>query len=55
MAGLDAVSAGETVAEARPDAILCQITTILPAHAGKLDSLAGDGGVAATAPEEPLS
>ena len=37
MDGLDAVSVGETVAAARPDAIVHQMTAISPAHAGKPD------------------
>jgi len=35
MDGLDAVSVGEAVARARPDAIVHQMTAISPAHAGK--------------------
>ena len=35
--GLDAVSVGEAVAAARPDAIVNQMTAISPAHAGKPD------------------
>ena len=38
MNGLDAVSVGEAVAVARPDAIVHQMTAISPAHAGKLDT-----------------
>src|SRR5262245_58547799 len=37
MDGLDAVSVGEAVAKARPDAIVHQMTAIAPAHAGKPD------------------
>ena len=37
MDGLDAVSVGKAVDEARPDAIVHQMTAISPAHAGKLD------------------
>lgn len=37
MDGLDAVSVGEAVAAARPDAIVHQMTAIGPAHAGKPD------------------
>ena len=37
MDGLDAVSVGEAVAAARPDAIVHQMTAISPAHAGKPD------------------
>ncbi|HYZ54214.1 MAG TPA: NAD(P)-dependent oxidoreductase [Streptosporangiaceae bacterium] len=37
MDGLDAVSAGEAVAKARPDAIVHQMTAISVAHAGKPD------------------
>ncbi|MEU6549011.1 NAD(P)-dependent oxidoreductase [Streptomyces sp. NPDC046915] len=37
MDGLDAVSVGEAVAAARPDAIAHQMTAISPAHAGKPD------------------
>ena len=37
MDGLDAVSIGEAVAKARPDAIVHQMTAIAPAHAGKID------------------
>jgi nucleoside-diphosphate-sugar epimerase len=37
MDGLDAVSVGEAVAEARPDAIVHQMTAISVAHAGKPD------------------
>jgi len=37
MDGLDAVSVGEAVAQARPDAIVHQMTAISPAHAGKPD------------------
>ena len=37
MDGLDAVSVGEAVAAARPDAIVHQMTAISPAHAGKAD------------------
>jgi hypothetical protein len=37
MDGLDAVSVGEAVAKARPDAIVHQMTAIAPAHAGKID------------------
>src|SRR4051812_49604509 len=37
MDGLDAVSVGEAVAEARPDAIVHQMTAISPTHAGKPD------------------
>ena len=37
MDGLDAVSVGETVAAARPDAIVHQMTAISAAHAGKPD------------------
>ena len=37
MDGLDAVSVGEAVAEARPDAIVHQMTAISMAHAGKPD------------------
>ncbi|MFE0171073.1 NAD-dependent epimerase/dehydratase family protein [Streptomyces sp. NPDC059002] len=37
MDGLDALSVGETVAAARPDAIVHQMTAISPAHAGKPD------------------
>jgi nucleoside-diphosphate-sugar epimerase len=35
MDGLDAVSVGEVVAKAQPDAIVHQMTAISPAHAGK--------------------
>jgi len=35
MYGLNAVSVGEAVAEARPDAIVHQMTAIRPAHGGK--------------------
>ncbi|MEV4111630.1 NAD(P)-dependent oxidoreductase [Nonomuraea sp. NPDC049695] len=37
MDGLDAMSVGEAVATARPDAIVHQMTAISPAHAGKPD------------------
>ncbi|MGW2517309.1 NAD-dependent epimerase/dehydratase family protein [Streptomyces sp. NPDC001617] len=37
MDGLDAVSVGEAVAQARPDAIVHQMTAISPVHAGKPD------------------
>jgi nucleoside-diphosphate-sugar epimerase len=37
MDGLDAVSVGKAVAEARPDAVVHQMTAINPAHAGKPD------------------
>ena len=37
MDGLDAVSVGEAVAAAQPDAIVHQMTAISPAHAGKPD------------------
>jgi len=37
MDGLDAMSVGEAVAKARPDAIVHQMTAISPAHAGKPD------------------
>jgi nucleoside-diphosphate-sugar epimerase len=37
MDGLDALSVGEAVAAARPDAIVHQMTGISPAHAGKPD------------------
>lgn len=37
MDGLDAVSVGQAVAAARPDAIVHQMTGISPAHAGKSD------------------
>jgi len=37
MDGLDAVSVGKAVDEARPDAIVHQMTAISPAHAGKPD------------------
>jgi len=37
MDGLDAVSVGEAVAKARPDAIVHQMTAIASAHAGKID------------------
>jgi nucleoside-diphosphate-sugar epimerase len=37
MDGLDAVSVGEAVAAARPDAIVHQMTALSAAHAGKLD------------------
>jgi nucleoside-diphosphate-sugar epimerase len=37
MDGLDAVSVGEAVAKAGPDAIVHQMTAIAPAHAGKID------------------
>jgi nucleoside-diphosphate-sugar epimerase len=37
MDGLDAMSVGEAVAKARPDAIVHQMTAINPAHAGKPD------------------
>lgn len=37
MDGLDALSVGEAVAEARPDAIVHQMTAIAPVHAGKPD------------------
>ena len=37
MDGLDAVSVGEAVAAAKPDAIVHQMTAIAPAHAGKPD------------------
>jgi len=37
MDGLDAVSVGEAVAKARPDAIVHQMTAISPAHSGKPD------------------
>jgi nucleoside-diphosphate-sugar epimerase len=37
MDGLDAMSVGEAVAAARPDAIVHQMTGISPAHAGKPD------------------
>jgi len=37
MDGLDAVSVGEAVAAARPDAIVHQMTAINPTHAGKPD------------------
>jgi nucleoside-diphosphate-sugar epimerase len=37
MDGLDAMSVGEAVAAARPDAIVHQMTAISVAHAGKLD------------------
>jgi nucleoside-diphosphate-sugar epimerase len=37
MDGLDAMSVGEAVAKARPDAIVHQMTAISMAHAGKPD------------------
>src|ERR1051326_9048342 len=37
MDGLDAVSVGEAVAAAQPDAIVHQMTAISPAHAGQPD------------------
>src|SRR3954453_12154411 len=37
MDGLDAVSVGEAVAAAHPDAIVHQMTAIAPVHAGKPD------------------
>jgi nucleoside-diphosphate-sugar epimerase len=37
MDGLDAVSVGKAVAEARPDAVVHQMTGINPAHAGLAD------------------
>jgi nucleoside-diphosphate-sugar epimerase len=37
MDGLDAMSVGEAVAKARPDAIVHQMTAINPVHAGKPD------------------
>jgi nucleoside-diphosphate-sugar epimerase len=38
MDGLDAVSVGEAVAEARPDAIVHEMTGLSAAHAGKIDT-----------------
>jgi hypothetical protein len=42
MDGLDAVSVGEAVAAARPDAIVHQMTGLGPAHAGKPDMKRAD-------------
>ena len=48
MDGLDAMSVGEAVAAARPDAIVHQMTGISPAHAGKPDMKHFDRWFAAT-------
>jgi nucleoside-diphosphate-sugar epimerase len=48
MDGLDAASVGEAVAEARPDAIVHQMTALSPAHAGKPDLKHADRFFAAT-------
>jgi nucleoside-diphosphate-sugar epimerase len=48
MDGLDAASVGETVAAARPDAIVDQMTAISPAHAGPPDIKHIDRWFAAT-------
>jgi len=48
MDGLDAVSVGEAVAEARPDAIVHQMTALSAAHAGKPDLKHPDRFFAAT-------
>jgi nucleoside-diphosphate-sugar epimerase len=48
MDGLDAMSIGEAVAAARPDAIVHQMTGISPAHAGKPDMKHFDRWFAAT-------
>src|SRR6201995_3639195 len=48
MDGLDAVSVGEAVAKARPDAIVHQMTGLSPAHTGKPDLKHPDRFFAAT-------
>jgi nucleoside-diphosphate-sugar epimerase len=48
MDGLDAVSVGEAVAAARPDAIVHQMTALSPAHAGRPDFRHADRFFAAT-------
>ena len=48
MDGLDAVSVGEAVAAARPDAIVHQMTAISVVHAGKPDMKHGDRWFATT-------
>ncbi|MFG2001533.1 NAD-dependent epimerase/dehydratase family protein [Spirillospora sp. NPDC048911] len=48
MNGLDAVSVGETVARARPEAIVHQMTAISVAHAGKPDMKHADRWFAGT-------
>ena len=48
MDGLDAVSVGEAVAAARPDAIVHQMTGLSAAHAGKPDMRHLDRFFAAT-------
>jgi nucleoside-diphosphate-sugar epimerase len=48
MDGLDAVSVGEEVAKARPDAIVHQMTGLSPAHTGKPDFKHPDRFFAAT-------
>ena len=48
MDGLDAVSVGEAVAKARPDAIVHQMTGLSVAHAGKPDLKHPDRLFAAT-------
>src|SRR6266851_353446 len=48
MDGLDAVSVGEAVAEARPDAIVHQMTGLSEAHAGKPNLRKADRFFAAT-------
>jgi nucleoside-diphosphate-sugar epimerase len=48
MDGLDAVSVGEAVARARPDAIVHQMTGLSPAHTGKPDFKHPDRFFAAT-------
>jgi nucleoside-diphosphate-sugar epimerase len=48
MDGLDAVSVGEAVAAARPDAIVHQMTGLSEAHAGKLNLRKADRFFATT-------
>jgi nucleoside-diphosphate-sugar epimerase len=48
MDGLDAVSVGEAVAEAQPDAIVHEMTGLSTAHAGKMDMKHFDRWFAAT-------
>jgi nucleoside-diphosphate-sugar epimerase len=48
MNGLDAVSVGEVVAAARPDALVNEMTALSPAHAGKLNPRKADRFFATT-------
>jgi nucleoside-diphosphate-sugar epimerase len=48
MDGLDAVSVGDAVAEARPDAIVHEMTGLSAAHAGKIDTRRFDRWFATT-------